>query len=277
MAEPLRLRYVTPTRSALQGGAVLSIVCSDAGTEAGTVTVGGSAVVALSWTTTLIRVPLPALAAGTYAVVVTTADARTDTLLAAITYRAWADGPTAFDDIETGVLQRLEACGLAVASFSVSDLDDDDRLKLIRMPAVNVAIVDAALSRVTSLRYKAIPTIRVSLALRNLRGEEERRRAMYPLIMGVLSILTEKTLTVTSGAPPTVRDVACKPLVPARVRLIAESQTVSIWQVELRTSTPVPVLSDEDAVNLVKIGMEYYLQPDDDGVADAADEVEIEQ
>lgn len=273
---PVRIRSVTPAWAAPAGGTVIDIVGGPFGAAAGTVLIDNVSAVVDTWTDVRVRIRAPALAAGAYPVTVVTADGRSDTLLNAVAYRDTTSGPTAFDLVEAAILQRLRDTGLQASSFAISDLDDEDRFKLMKLPAVNVAVQSAEFTKETTANMAACYRLRmnlvVSIAVRNLGGEAKQRAAAYGLLFGVLHSLMEKRLSYGSPAG----DIGVKPLAPSGMRLAYYSTTVEVWQFTFRTDMTVEPRDDETAQDFLRIGMEYYLNEPEDSIVDAQDLVNME-
>jgi hypothetical protein len=116
-------------------------------------------------------------------------------------------------------------------------------------------------------------TLVISVAVRNLGGEQKQREAAYALLMGVLYALMEHRLT--AGTPAV--DIGVKPLAPAGMRLAYFSTTIEVWQFIFRTDTTAKPVSDEEAEDFLTLGMKYYLQEPANQTEDAEDVVELEQ
>lgn len=279
MADPLRIRSITPALVTPAGGAVLVVVADGLGDAEGTVMVGGVAATVRSWSASgrQVTVTAPPLPAGTHAIAVTNADDSADTYPAAVICRTPDAALSVMQQLEEAIIQRLRDAGLQASSFAVSDLDDDDRLRLVKLPAVNAAVTSVELTPATSgdmsKRYTMRLTVTLSVAVRNLGGEARQRAAAYALLSGILYSLMEKRLS--HGTP--AADIGVKPLAPSGMRLAYYSTTVEVWQFVFRTQTNAIPVDDETAAALTTIGMDYYLQEPADTTVDAQDIVQLEQ
>jgi hypothetical protein len=170
---------------------------------------------------------------------------------------------TILSDIETAMLCRLKDKGLEVTRFTVSDLDDDAGAALIKCPAVNVSFAGVRdIVRVSKSTYKfADAAFAAVLIAKNVRSEEALRRAVYPILMGCVGILTDKKLTVSDPEP---RVLACRELQPGRITKAFESPSHIAFQTVFTTSFNYEVMDDDEAGELITIGLQYYLKPGDD-------------
>ena len=72
------------------------------------------------------------------------------------------------------------------------------------------------------------------------------------------------------------------PMRPSRFANITDGEMrekdTMVYQIQFFTSYVMSRADDEDVTDLLRIGLNYYLQdPEDDGVADATDLVELEE
>lgn len=167
-------------------------------------------------------------------------------------------------EIENAIIDRLETGGLAVR-----DIDVRKGAKGIIYPAVFVSTEIGNYSKVTQTKFKCEPTILVAVVFKHHASEKKRRHGIYPILEAVLLRLMLQTL-----------GLEIKPLRPIRFRNITDRDLAEdgllAYQFEFATSYVVEMVDDEVVEDLLKVGLEYYLQdPEDDEVKDAEDIVEL--
>jgi hypothetical protein len=169
---------------------------------------------------------------------------------------------TTCTDIELAVLTELTTKieGIRAAA------NQKDQVGLYPGPTVSVAIFEGAFEKVTQATWKQKVTVHVLLTFKHERGEEERRRGINPLVQGVVQTLMLRDL-----------GLAMEALKPVRFREVTDADDYEaraiVYLVEFSTSFNLTRLDDEAAGDLLKVGLNYYLQPGDD-VVDASDLVE---
>lgn len=141
-------------------------------------------------------------------------------------------------------------------------------LEGIPKPAVYVAVESGKLSRVTSEAYKQTVTGYCFVVFSHLGGEDQRRRGVFPILEGILQAILLQTLGL---------DIS--PVVPAGFRNATTEEFsqrgLIVFSLEFETSYILKKLADEIAADLLRVGLNYYLQdPSDDDVADASDLLE---
>ncbi len=169
-------------------------------------------------------------------------------------------------EIEQAILTKLSDNGLSSKIFDARA----DRQNL-SPPVVFCAIEEASFSRVTMNKvFKQEVSIFLTIVFETLENEAARRSGIYPILEGVIGLLMLQKL-----------GLAITPIVPVGYKNVTDkedAQNGQLWfQIEFKTSFNIEKTDDEaDAVELLKIGLEYYLQdPEDDGVKDAEDEITL--
>ncbi len=168
-------------------------------------------------------------------------------------------------EIENKVLAWLETAGLGVRAVDVT------RGESIKKPAAFVYVEAGEFSKATMNKYKCRADVYLLIAFRSVKDELERRHGLYPILEGVITglMLADMDLDIT-------------PLVPVRFTNITdkdfrESNTL-VYQILFNTSFMFTREEAETVTDLLRIGLEYYLQdPEDDDVKDASDLVGFEE
>jgi hypothetical protein len=105
----------------------------------------------------------------------------------------------------------------------------------------------------------------VDIVFSHLGNEEQRRRGIYPLLEGIVQALLLQTLGlgIAPLRPKTFRNVTSETL---------RAKGLLVYSLEFETSCHLRKLDEEEADDLLRVGLNYYLQdPEDDEVADASD------
>jgi hypothetical protein len=173
-------------------------------------------------------------------------------------------------DIEDAVVARLT--GLADTNEDFSDVRG---VKIIKgwsgflKTGVFVNVETGTFSRVGQAGFKCSLTVIVTVLFTSSKGEEARRKGIYPIIEAILSGLACEALGL---------DI--KPLEPLKIRNVTDedlaSEGLMAWEMEFATGYQFRRLPDAEITGLLLLGLNYYLQdPADDGVADATDIVRL--
>lgn len=171
-------------------------------------------------------------------------------------------------DIENKIMERLNLKLTGVSRIAIDEGHSEFNLKL---PTVDVMVGGGTFSQATMAGYKMTPSVYVIVTFQHLRNVEERRKGVYPIIESIMALLIGNKLGLKIDA-----------LKPKRLDNItneAEAEEGKIViQIEFETSFMISTLSDEEITDLLRIGLNYYLQdPADDHVADASDTVTLSQ
>ena len=167
-------------------------------------------------------------------------------------------------EIENAIIDRLETGGL-----SVRDIDIKKGTKGLIYPAIFVSTTAGEYKKLGQVKYKCSPSIAVVAVFKYHGKEKDRRHGIYPILEGIILRLMLQDM-----------DLEITPLVPVRFRNVTDKalgeKGLMAYQIDFKTSFTVTRVDDEVAVDLLKIGLEYYLQdPEDDGVADAGDIIDL--
>lgn len=164
--------------------------------------------------------------------------------------------------IEDAILERLKSKELTVREFDVQK-----GVEGLVTPACYIAIDAGSFKRLSQSVFRQILTITLYIVFKHLKDEKERRRGIYPILEGVIGLLTMQTL-----------DLDILPLTPKSFRNITDEDSfragLIAYQIEFETSYDVVAMSDDVAGELLKIGLNYYLKPGDE-IPDASDLVTL--
>jgi len=165
-------------------------------------------------------------------------------------------------EIENAIIDRLETGGL-----SVRDIDIQKGAKGLIYPAIFVSTEAGDFKNLSQVKFKCSVTVSVIAVFKSHKSEKKRRHGVYPILSGVLLrlMLQDLGLNIT-------------PLFPVRFRNVTDrrlaEKALMAYQLDFRTSFELTRVDDETSVDLLEVGLKYYLQePVDDGEADAGDEL----
>lgn len=166
-------------------------------------------------------------------------------------------------EIEEAILQRLIDKGLEAGEIKVQK-----GVEGLVKPAVFVSTDDGRFERITDKTYKQTVSLNVFIVVKHLKSEAERRQAAYPLIGGVVGILLAQTLglKITPLKPQSFRNITTEDLI---------ERGLMAYQVVFETSFNIDKMTEEEASELLRISLGYYLKPGD-AVADAQDDLTLE-
>ena len=166
-------------------------------------------------------------------------------------------------EIETAALALITDRITGIGSAGVQK---DARGKLIN-PTVLVACTDGAFTREGQVNWRQDLTLVILVTFKQLKGETERREGVNLLVQGIVQLLLNQTLNLSITR-----------LKPKRWREATTEEQYSAglieYLIELETSFVMAPISDEAVTNLLMVGLNYYLKPDDD-LVDAVDLVEL--
>lgn len=170
---------------------------------------------------------------------------------------------TTCTDIESAVLTEITTRLETVRATAIQK----DAQGLYPGPTASVAVFEGTFEKVTQATWKQKVTVNVLLTFKHERGEEERRKGINPLVQGVVQYLMLRDLGLNM-----------EPLKPVRFRDVTDSDDYEerkiVYLVEFSTSFTITKPDLEVAVDLLRIGMNYYLKPGDD-IVDASDLVTL--
>lgn len=167
-------------------------------------------------------------------------------------------------EIELKILDWLGSAGMGIRNTDIKKEGS------IQYPAVFVFTETGKYSRTAMNKYRCELGVFVLVAFRDVKSEKMRRHGLYPILEGVIQGLMLNSLGLDID-----------PLVPKSFRNITDADmqkgNVLAYQIEFATAyTAKP--PEEKTVDLLRIGLEYYLQdPADDGVMDAQDIVTLQE
>lgn len=163
-------------------------------------------------------------------------------------------------EIEAAVLAKLNANGIRAKIFNARA--DRTPRKQFFQPTVFCSIDAADFERLTQTTFTQTVSIFLILTFKNTESEADRRDGIYPILEGVISLLTLQTLDIDG----------LKPLQPVNFKNITDNLDALrgeiLFQLEFSTKYAVSKAADEAAETLLKIGTEYFIHPEDDGEAD---------
>ncbi|MRR15698.1 MAG: DUF1834 family protein [Deltaproteobacteria bacterium] len=168
-------------------------------------------------------------------------------------------------DIEEAIAAHLKD---RLESVSRIEIDQAHSPTSLKLPGVDVIMGNGAFARVAQ-HYKITAQVFVVATFQNLKSVADRRRGVYPIMEALVALLVGRTF-----------DLAIDPLRPKRLDHITEEQEALegkvVFQLEFETGFIISAASDEEAKDLLRIGLNYYLQdPADDDSADATDEITL--
>lgn len=170
-------------------------------------------------------------------------------------------------DIEQAIVDHLHE---RLAAASRISIDEAHSAVSLKMPAVDVIVGGGRFERVAQ-QYKLVAQVYVIVTFQNLRSVADRRRGVYPILEAVLALLSGRSF-----------DLKISPLRPLRLDNITEEQEAAegkvVFQIEFETGWVIVAQDDETVTDLLRVGLNYYLQdPADDDEADASDLVTLSE
>lgn len=170
-----------------------------------------------------------------------------------------------FAEIEDKIVDLLTEKLAAVSRIAV---DESHSVNTLKLPGVDVIIGNFTFTRVAQ-NYKVVPQVYVIVTFQNLRSVKDRRRGVYPVLQALIALLVNNKLGLAIDA-----------LKPKRCDNITEEKEADegkvVFQIEFETGFIIEAASDAQLVDLLRIGLSYYLQdPADDGKSDAEDLVRL--
>ena len=165
-------------------------------------------------------------------------------------------------DIEEKIQTRIKEKITGVKDVAVGK----NRLALAT-PSTFIAISGGTYKKIGQVSFKHEVSIFLSVEFKNLRGEEERRKGIYPILEAIILTLTLQTLGLTID-----------PLLPVNLQNVTEEDDAKagliVFQIEFKTGYMIAAVSDEVITDLLKVGFDYYLKPGD-AISDASDIVTL--
>lgn len=147
-------------------------------------------------------------------------------------------------EIEANIL-----AGLKTAGFGIVDTEPRGGGQAVNYPAVFVFTEAGTFSRVSQKSHHCALTVYLVVAFRHSQGETARRRGIYPIIEGLVSLLYGQRLGLDID-----------PLKPVRFGNITdkdmEDKSVVAYQIEFATGFDVSI-KPEDGPELLRVGLSY--------------------
>lgn len=138
-------------------------------------------------------------------------------------------------------------------------------------PAITVAILKATAQPTARRAFRFDCIVNILVTFTSAKSEEARRKGINPIIMAILSAATRQKfgLDISELKPTGFSEITDeKDYQENKIVYLLEFATYFYWQGE----------DEEQALDLLRVGLSYFLQdPTDDGTADATDLVELEQ
>jgi hypothetical protein len=168
-------------------------------------------------------------------------------------------------DVENGVVAVLDAAGLGAKDLRVRSKGRNPAL-----PAIYASCQSGSFTKVTLTRVKCELSLSVLFIFENFEPEDKRRAGMNAIFEGAIFILQNNKLGL---------DIL--PLKLVRFRDVTTEEEAAkgllYYLLELSTVYELNVPDAEAAAELLKVGLNYYLQdPVDDHIVDGADDVTLQ-
>ncbi len=175
-------------------------------------------------------------------------------------------------DIERKAIDRLKTKG-KLPHVSAFEIKKENDLAPVT-PCIRNVIADGKFTSKGQISYRVDITLYVIIIFKHVSDEESRRKGIYPILAGVVSLLAGQELGLKIDE-----------LVPLSFREITNREDTDsgliVFQVPFATHFNIEKVSDEQAADLIAIGLNYYLDPskisDPAAIPDAVDKVTISQ
>jgi len=167
--------------------------------------------------------------------------------------------------IEEAAIARIKA-KLTVAKAKI---DVQRGIEGIPQQAVYVSAEEGTFVKVTDDVYRQTVTVFVDVVFSNVQSEAQRRKGVYPIMEGVLQCLfgQKMGLEITPVVPKAWRNTTTQEL---------KEKGLIAYSLEMTTSYHIKRIDDEAVVDLFTVGLQYFLQPNDE-TADAEDTVIVQE
>lgn len=180
--------------------------------------------------------------------------------------------PVSLSLIENAVLAFVQQHVAEIGGETLTEFDARKNLdNIIKTPAIAVAFETIDFTKKSGCTGWR-PSLYVYLVFKNVASESQRRHGIYPLVEGVIQLLTKQRF-----------GLEIEPLEPVSAPEIQNSKFTERglmgWQIQFKTGFDVDPF-DADAGNaaiaLLSTSIRYYMQHVDDGQHDASDIVDLE-
>lgn len=180
--------------------------------------------------------------------------------------------PVSLSSIESKVLVFVQQHVAEINGEPLAEFDVRKNLDTInKFPSMAVAVETIDFSKKTDCTGWS-PRLFVYLVFKNVARESQRREGIYPLVEGVIRLLTKQTL-----------GLGIEPLEPVSAPEIQNSRFTERgligWQIQFKTGfdvDPFDADAEETAIRLLSTSIRYYMQIVDDREHDASDIVDLE-
>ncbi len=150
-------------------------------------------------------------------------------------------------EIEQKIIAKLQSAGL-----HIKDIEQSKNIAKLRYPAVFVSVEAGKYTPISNNTRKCEVSIILSIILKDVRSEEQRRNSLYPLVEGITALFFLENLTL---------DIS--PIVPLAFRNVTQEalaeQGYIIYEIELKTAYNLTKLTESEADELLKVGLSYYI------------------
>lgn len=130
-------------------------------------------------------------------------------------------------------------------------------------PGIYVYVDDGTAQRITDLTDRETVVLNVVVKFKNLKREDERRKGIYPILEGIIGALTRQTLVDGDSNP-----IGARPLEFTGFRNITLAQENEagfiLFLIQFKIAFTVTKMDDEQVTDLLRMGISYYLQPNND-------------
>lgn len=159
--------------------------------------------------------------------------------------------------IEKRLQDKLPAENIEIMDFKIRKNPDTGYAQ----PGIYIYIDEGAGQRTTDITDRQTPVVNVVIKLKHLKREDERRKAIYPILEGVIGILSRQTLLQADGKTP----IGVRPLEYVSFRNITLPEETAagfiLFLIQFKVAYSITKMDDEQAGDLLSMGIKYYLQP----------------
>lgn len=165
------------------------------------------------------------------------------------------------NELEEAVVNRIKV----KLTTAVSQINIQRGVESIPQPGVHFSIEEGKFRKVTSETYEQEVTGYVDIIFKHLQNEELRRKGIYLILEGIVQCLLLQKL-----------GLKISPIIPKDFRNVTTPEQKSegqiIFTLTFTTAWNIAKLDDEAIIDLLTVGFEYFLIPDD-GKADTEDKL----
>ncbi len=164
------------------------------------------------------------------------------------------------DAIERRLEDKMPADNIDIKDFRVIK----NTSFVYTQPGIYVFIDDGT-SQITTANDsdRLTPVVNIVVKFKHLKREDERRKGVYPIIEGIIGALERYDLTDADGNPLKVRSLRLMSF--RNITLPVEDNAGFIlYQIQFKLSYTITKMDDEQVTELLTMGVNYYLQPNND-------------